>query len=78
MDKVQVVKLERIVLESRRKCEFCGGHGNRYELFDGEYHECNSCTNGMREHWGKNYPFHAENVREFAQFARDSGGFEIG
>jgi hypothetical protein len=48
--------LERIVLESRRKCEFCGGHGNRYELFDGEYHECNSCTNGMREHGGKNYP----------------------
>ena len=50
-----------------QKCEFCGGSG-----------KCNSCTNGMREHWGKSYPFDAENVREFAKFARASGGFEIG
>lgn len=29
------------------------------------------------DHWGKNYPFEAENVRDFAKFARNSGGFEI-
>ena len=56
-----------------QKCEICNGSGRR----DGYGSECNACTNGMREHWGKSYPFDATNVREFAKFARASGGFEI-
>jgi len=39
---------------------------------------CNGCQGvGTREHWGMSYPFSAENVREFAAFLTECGGFEI-
>ena len=39
---------------------------------------CNGCQGtGRRENWGKSYPFSVENVREFAAFLRECGGFEI-
>jgi hypothetical protein len=57
------------------KCEHCNGSGIRNDRY--VQGKCNVCINGMREHWGTNYPFEATNVREFAKFARASGGFEI-
>jgi len=39
---------------------------------------CNACRGvGTVEAWENNYPFDAENVREFAEFCADSGGFRI-
>ncbi len=39
---------------------------------------CNGCRGtGRTEAWEKNYPFDVENVREFAEFLRGCGGFEI-
>jgi len=56
-------------------CEHCNGSGIR----DDQYvrGKCNACDGGLREPWAKSYPFDASNVREFARFARNSGGFEI-
>ena len=40
--------------------------------------ECKSCNQtGLKDDWAKSYPFDVENVREFAQFCLESGGFEI-
>lgn len=39
---------------------------------------CNGCNGeGLRESWSSNYPFTVENVREFAEFLLECGGFEI-
>lgn len=39
---------------------------------------CNGCGGaGKCESWASNYPFDVDNVREFAEFLRDCGGFEI-
>ena len=39
---------------------------------------CNACRGeGKQEDWATNYPFSVENVREFAEFLLDCGGFEI-
>jgi hypothetical protein len=39
---------------------------------------CNACHGvGTRESWGMNYPFSVDNVREFAEFLSECGGFSI-
>jgi len=39
---------------------------------------CNGCDGtGSQENFLTNYPFSVDNVKEFAEFAIDSGGFEI-
>lgn len=39
---------------------------------------CNGCNGeGVENDWMTNYPFDVENVREFANFLRHSGGFQI-
>lgn len=39
---------------------------------------CNGCAGtGRQDHPGKWYPFSVENVREFANFLRNCGGFSI-
>jgi len=39
---------------------------------------CNACRgNGYVQHFATNYPFSVENVREFAEFLSNCGGFEI-
>ena len=45
----------------------------------GEYIlECNSCKGlGKVEHFLNHYPFAEENVKEFAEFLENSGGFSI-
>jgi len=57
-------------------CELCNGTGKRedMEVENG----CNGCNGtGMKEPMSKWYPFNEENVKEFAEFCRESGGFEI-
>ena len=39
---------------------------------------CNGCDgNGWKPHWATHYPFSEENVKQFAEFLAESGGFEI-
>lgn len=43
-----------------------------------ETKECNGCEGtGGQQHWAKNYPFDKKNVREFATFLANCGGFQI-
>ena len=40
--------------------------------------ECNKCNGvGKVDDWEKSYPFSEDNVREFANFCANSGGFTI-
>ena len=40
--------------------------------------DCKMCDKtGKRDNWNKSYPFQTENVKEFAEFCLNSGGFEI-
>lgn len=58
------------------KCELCKGTGKR----DDEYvkGKCNGCHGkGKRKDYATYYPFYVENVKAFAKFCRESGGFEI-
>lgn len=58
------------------ECDLCKGSGFRTDaIVTGE---CNGCQGkGQRRPWDTHYPFSVENVREFAEFLQDSGGFEI-
>jgi hypothetical protein len=61
-------------------CHCCGGTGKRLPPpFTGPgTHDCNGCNNkGKVRPWAAQYPFSAENVKEFAAFLKDCGGFEI-
>lgn len=58
------------------KCDLCKGTGVRNdEIVQGE---CNGCNGkGKKRPWMTSYPFNEENVKEFADFCVESGGFEI-
>lgn len=59
-----------------KKCDLCHGTGYRND----EYMKgtCNGCLGkGTVRPWETNYPFYEENVEEFMEFCRESGGFEI-
>ena len=61
--------LKKLPLE---KCHFCKGT-KKYQN-----KKCSFCKNtGKQESWLKNYPFSVENVKEFIEFAKNSGGFKI-
>ena len=66
-------QLDKLPME---KCETCDGSGVRYDkVIQGE---CNGCNGtGEREPWSKSYPFEVDNVKEFVEFVKDSGGFQI-
>jgi DnaJ-class molecular chaperone len=57
-------------------CDLCHGSGKRNDkVVQGN---CNKCAGkGTVRPWACSYPFSEENVKEFAQFCRESGGFEI-
>jgi hypothetical protein len=57
-------------------CELCHGSGQRPDQYvDGT---CNACGGrGKVRAWQSREPFHAKNVRSFAEFCLASGGFEI-
>ena len=55
-------------------CSRCNGnnHGNN------KMKECKLCnTIGKTDNFNKHYPFDVDNVKEFAEFCIESGGFEI-
>lgn len=57
-------------------CGHCNGTGTRNdENFQGK---CNGCEGkGKRRPFDTWYPFSVENVQEFTNFLRESGGFKI-
>ena len=61
-------------------CDTCDATGKRQEppkTGAGDV-ECNGCEGtGKKDDWEKSYPFSEENVREFANFCLNSGGFTI-
>ena len=55
-------------------CSVCNGnnHGNRKKK------DCKACKQtGLTDDWACSYPFDVENVRVFAKFCLESGGFTI-
>ena len=43
-----------------------------------EEYKCNGCLGeGKRDNFGTHYPFESEEVIRFAEFCKESGGFEI-
>jgi len=55
-------------------CRVCNGnnHGNRKKR------DCKACNQtGLVDDWAKSYPFNVENMRAFADFCLQSGGFTI-
>ena len=61
-------------------CEICDATGKRQEppkSGAGDM-ECNGCNGtGKKDDWAKSYPFSEDNVRQFANFCANSGGFTI-
>lgn len=57
-------------------CDTCHGTGKRHDKF--AKGKCNACDGAGRvQAWQTNYSFEVDNVREFADFCRESGGFRI-
>jgi DnaJ-class molecular chaperone len=57
-------------------CTYCDATGTRHDKF--VQGTCNACAGkGKRRPFATSYPFSVENVREFAEFLEDCGGFEI-
>ena len=55
-------------------CENCNGN-NRGNF---KKKNCKACEGkGTRESWERHYPFAVDNVKDFANFLIDSGGFEV-
>ena len=61
-------------------CDVCDATGKRQEppKTGAGDRECNGCNGtGKVDDWAKSYPFSEDNVREFANFCLNSGGFRI-
>lgn len=57
-------------------CDFCHGTGERNNVAPLE--KCNSCKGkGKVRPWICYYPFNEENVKDFVEFCKNSGGFNI-
>ena len=70
----------RIQAMPDEKCTFCNGTGHRKDLpgYEGETKPCNGCdSKGKVRPSDAHYPFELSNVREFANFLENCGGFEI-
>ena len=62
--------------EPDEDCELCNATGKRND--EHVKGECNGCQGkGTRRPWNNNYPFDIDNLKEFAKFCEQSGGFEI-
>jgi hypothetical protein len=63
---------------SLEPCKICGGTGYRAESSNTGPLLCNGCGGkGKVPDFATQYPFSVENVREFAAFLRECGGFSI-
>ena len=62
-------------------CDICDATGKRQKppkTGAGMSMICNGCNGvGKVDDWAKSYPFSEDNVREFANFCANSGGFRI-
>ena len=61
-------------------CEICDATGKRQEppKTGAGDRECNGCGGtGKKDDWAKSYPFSEDNIRQFANFCANSGGFRI-
>jgi hypothetical protein len=57
-------------------CNLCDSTGIRNDEY--VQGECNGCHGtGKKPHWDTHYPFDEENVKEFKNFVKESGGFRI-
>ena len=55
-------------------CCICNNNNRGYK----KKKDCHGCKGkGTQESWEKHYPFDIENVKEFAEFCIESGGFKI-
>ena len=74
MYKEDLASLEQV------ECDICEGTGYRQKpptTGAGDV-ECNGCEGkGKKDDWAKSYPFSEDNVRQFANFCMNSGGFTI-
>jgi hypothetical protein len=65
----------------KETCDNCLGTGiakYNIELSQPLERECHLCDGaGKRDPWVKNYPFDIDNLKEFATFCINSGGFNI-
>ena len=58
------------------ECDIC--HGTGIREFKEELINCNGCNGkGTVRPWQCHYPFSEANVKEFAKFCQNSGGFRI-
>jgi len=61
---------------AEEECNLCDSTGIRNDEY--VQGECNGCHGtGTQPHWDTHYPFDEENVREFKNFVKESGGFRI-
>jgi hypothetical protein len=66
-------------------CKLCNGTGVRDDTY--LKGDCNACNTertrlegipiGKELQWEASYPFEVDNVKEFAEFCKESGGFKI-
>jgi hypothetical protein len=58
----------------KEPCFRCNGNNHGHN----KKKECESCDKtGERENWAASYPFDVRNVKDFAKFCVESGGFEV-
>ena len=70
-------KRERELWLESLKDENCGACNNNNRGYD-KKKDCKSCDGkGTRDNWMKHYPLDIDNVKEYAEFCIDSGGFKI-
>lgn len=67
---------DRLAAMPDEECEHCHGTGKRFDAY--VQGDCNGCEGkGSKRPFATWYPFTVENVREFAEFLKDCGGFRI-
>jgi DnaJ-class molecular chaperone len=60
------------------ECHVCEGLGKTKKLGHDEMTTCTICGGaGKVDDWQTSYPFDVENVKDFAEFLADCGGFQI-
>ncbi|NJK46169.1 MAG: hypothetical protein HC933_19630 [Pleurocapsa sp. SU_196_0] len=70
------VRNKALAAMPEESCRICDGTGTRQSAAGSS--PCNTCEGtGKVKPWVTHYPFSEDNVREFAAFLRDCGGFEI-
>ena len=59
-------------------CDFCDGSGLRNLEDSNDIVQCNGCQGtGKVKSFETNYPMDVKNMKDFAEFSQNSGGFEI-